>query len=463
MALQPLRLWLDRNIRKAVLGLGLTVVAFSFLFSFALELSGKMKSARETADDFLNRQTKSLQFFDYIRVNEEMASVFSRSPIVYVRLVDSEGDTIGAWTKTVWEKSLSGGAKDFADFSLSWLQDGPALIEKLEHPLVPGTLLIMALPLGRLIAFGVVQALALAIVLSALCWVFLRKVDRSIGLISRDIEDFIEEMGAQQNLDSAEKRMQVSNFLESQKMKTGFRDLMARLSESERARLDFEKSRALSELAVHVAHDIRSPLSALKLALSATSKTTAKDVTAAELMSTAINRIEGIAANLLSSRRGEVQESYSDVLIFDVANSIRKIQTEVAALFAANKLNFKVELTALGPFAMPIESVAFERLATNLLTNAAEASRLNGEILIHLRQIEDFLELEIVDRGVGIDPIILEGLQRGESRTTKAGGNGLGFIAAKRTVEAALGSLSIESRLNFGTKLIIRLPLARNS
>jgi len=97
----------------------------------------------------------------------------------------------------------------------------------------------------------------------------------------------------------------------------------------------------------------------------------------------------------------------------------------------------------------------------NLLTNACDASRPGDEIEVRSARDGDFLRVEVVDRGSGIDsehlPRVLDPFF-----TTKdpGAGTGLGLPLAYSIVQDHGGTLVIESEAGYGTRVIVRLPLA---
>jgi signal transduction histidine kinase len=96
----------------------------------------------------------------------------------------------------------------------------------------------------------------------------------------------------------------------------------------------------------------------------------------------------------------------------------------------------------------------------NLLTNACDASHPGEEIEVRSARDGNFLRVEIVDRGSGIDaehlPRVLEPFF-----TTKdpGAGTGLGLPLAYSIVQDHGGTLTVESEPGYGTRVIVRLPL----
>jgi two-component system sensor histidine kinase KdpD len=99
----------------------------------------------------------------------------------------------------------------------------------------------------------------------------------------------------------------------------------------------------------------------------------------------------------------------------------------------------------------------------NLLTNAATHGAGSEPTEVVVRECGAFLEIQVLDRGPGIDPAETERLFRPFYRSLRAGGvtgAGLGLAAARRLVRAMGGELIAEAREGGGAAFTIRLAIA---
>jgi two-component system, NtrC family, sensor kinase len=102
---------------------------------------------------------------------------------------------------------------------------------------------------------------------------------------------------------------------------------------------------------------------------------------------------------------------------------------------------------------------AIQQVLANLVANAVDAMPGGGTLRIQTRADAEAVELAVEDTGAGIPPEHLPHIFEA-FYTTKPGirGVGLGLFVSEGIVRGHRGELRVESRLNEGTRFIIRLP-----
>lgn len=212
------------------------------------------------------------------------------------------------------------------------------------------------------------------------------------------------------------------------------------------------KQAALGDLAVQVAHDIRSPLTALSVVNEDLSELPeSKRV----LVQTAVTRIRDIADKLKPSEMEKaavypVAPMVENLLVEKRLQLKTKPSIQIDSAFAEDAPNFLAK----------IQPSEFKTILSNLINNAVEAIPDEGEILIGLKEMNGAIALEVMDSGRGISTEIQEKLFRKGATFGKEGGSGLGLFHAREKLAKWGGKISLESAIGRGTRVSIYLPLA---
>ncbi len=100
-------------------------------------------------------------------------------------------------------------------------------------------------------------------------------------------------------------------------------------------------------------------------------------------------------------------------------------------------------------------------IITNLVTNAVKYNRENSPIEIDIEDLGEYVEIKVLDNGIGIGEKDMEHLfdpfHRGEN-IGLISGTGLGLTIVKKAVDILNGSIEINSCPNSGTEVILKLP-----
>jgi len=222
-----------------------------------------------------------------------------------------------------------------------------------------------------------------------------------------------------------------------------------------------EKDAAWREMARQVAHDLKNPLTPIKLSLDLLERARRDNSPQAG----------AILESTLSMMRRQVEnlrEVATDFYEFTGGRKPRiepvelaEVIDEVYALNAAWAGELGVALVRDGGGRALADRGKLRRVLENLVSNALQATRgTGGRVEARIAKRGEQLELEIVDEGSGIAP---------EARAhlfepyfpTRSQGTGLGLAIARRIVEELGGSIELEPRASGpGTVARVRLPRA---
>lgn len=222
-----------------------------------------------------------------------------------------------------------------------------------------------------------------------------------------------------------------------------------------------------------VAHDIRSPLSALNMVIGSLNNIPEESK---QLLDNISQRINEIAQDVLDKNKTKSENSHPQMQpnAPAAAKSSPKEKTQVQSVIEALVAEKKAEHQHLpniiiksdcrgAESASPtIDAKEFKRLVSNLMNNAIEAlPNQTGSVIVSVRKYTDKIQIVISDTGRGIPQSVIsqvgeKGFSYGKENTKS--GSGLGVFHAKNVIEQAGGHFTISSLENEGTNVEIILP-----
>ncbi|MCB0419787.1 MAG: HAMP domain-containing histidine kinase [Bdellovibrionales bacterium] len=209
----------------------------------------------------------------------------------------------------------------------------------------------------------------------------------------------------------------------------------------------FYAKEEFTKLALKVAHDIKSPLGALKVLMQAATELPEEK---REFFKLASKRIEDIAEDLLAqSRNVELPKPVSlTPLINEVIaeKSLESGKLSICSIRVKGSTSSRVKIVEKD----------FKRLLSNIMNNAIEAKSNAIDVILCEK---DSVKVQIVDNGQGMKPRTLEKLFC-ERITTKEKGNGLGLLDSKSMLNSWGGDICIDSSYGQGTTVSIILPIS---
>lgn len=212
---------------------------------------------------------------------------------------------------------------------------------------------------------------------------------------------------------------------------------------------EIEASRAA--MLAGISHDIRTPLTKLRLAFAMPATLDSLD-TPALSAERFIDDIDAIVQQFIDFARGGDGE-------VSTPGDMNALIEQLAADFAGLGHPFELALEALPP--LSFRPVSMLRLIMNLMQNAT----LYGRVGLSVRSWRDgdFAYVAVEDRGPGIAehllPLIKQPFRRGPDADPQRSGSGLGLAIANRIAIQHEGSLELTRRKRGGLAATIRLPL----
>lgn len=218
-----------------------------------------------------------------------------------------------------------------------------------------------------------------------------------------------------------------------------------------------ERESAWREMARQIAHEIKNPLTPMKLNLQFMQRTLQKGD-----MEEVRQRFKDISSVLIEQidHMASIASAFSDFAKLQVANNewfdLSELLDGDARLFHENVTNMTCDIEP-GVFVYG-DREQVNRVIVNLLKNAEQSipEDREGHVLVQLKTALGKIILLVRDNGCGIPESIKDKISE-PNFTTKSGGTGLGLAMSYKIIESMGGTISFESEENVGTTFYVTL------
>ncbi len=220
-----------------------------------------------------------------------------------------------------------------------------------------------------------------------------------------------------------------------------------------------QRDAAWKEMAKQVAHEIKNPLTPIKLSIQHL-RHAYED--GREDFKTVLHRVSSTVLEQIDTLSRIASEFSNFARMPDRKLEILDIHAnlqDTISLFAQHKNIFFEPKFDSASSMLIADREELQRVFINIIKNAIQA--MNGSGTIGISTILDgkFIKITIADTGHGIPEEIKDHIFE-PNFSTKTDGMGLGLSIIKKTIDDISGTISIESTVGKGTKVIIRLPLS---
>ncbi len=212
------------------------------------------------------------------------------------------------------------------------------------------------------------------------------------------------------------------------------------------------------EVARNLAHEIKNPLTPIKLSTERLLKKWQKkapdlDRAIESATKTIIREVEGLQ-KLVSefSRFGRIPPPEKR------PTDIRKVVDEVLSLYDNVERNFVLKQNGPIPPTIELDPDQIKRALLNLIDNSIAATDREDTISVKLSSTDGYLTIEVSDTGTGISDEIKDKLFVPHF-STKREGTGLGLAIVHRIVSEHGGSIEVEDNQPKGTIFRLKIPL----
>ncbi len=255
-------------------------------------------------------------------------------------------------------------------------------------------------------------------------------------------------------------RLPVHSEDEVGRIATAFNAMTASLSNTMRQLSQKEALAAVGEFATELSHEIRNPLTSIRLDLQRVEEL-AGDAAAVRgivpRLLRQIGRLDRAVTGALRVARG----GRPSIAAVNIAHVLQAAELVAQPEFTARGTSLVVERLPGQAIELVGDAEALEQVFINLLINAAHALQPNGVARVRVEREHESIVVTVADEGAGMSEQQLNNL-RLPFRSTKRDGTGLGLKIARRIVEAHQGRMDVQSVLGGGTTVKVILPGPRS-
>ncbi len=244
-------------------------------------------------------------------------------------------------------------------------------------------------------------------------------------------------------------------------LQTSLVEKQSELTQTKTLILDLEEERIkanqFANLVTMVRHDLKGPLSALKITAGGIQGLKEES----DSLKQTIVSIEKIISDLDQKKKTTDAVSLKG-LTFEIAEVVIQAAVDEKSGVLSSKNGIQIEFEYNTGTLSPVmcEPNHLRRMINNLLQNAIEASPKGARVKVGVRQENGSVLVEIADQGNGIAPEFLPRLFEQGATFGKANGTGQGLAFVKSKAESFGGEIRVAESSNTGTVFQLKIPLA---
>ncbi|MFI3156430.1 MAG: response regulator [Methylococcaceae bacterium] len=221
-----------------------------------------------------------------------------------------------------------------------------------------------------------------------------------------------------------------------------------------------------SEFLANMSHELRTPLNSILILSKSLAENDEHNLSADQIESAGVISESGTQLltlindilDLSKIEAGKLELVKESFFLNEMAAYIKRVFLPQAEV---KNLSFAIELAADLPETIYTDRQRLTQVLSNLLTNAIKFTDA-GSVKVMISRIDDDLQIEVVDTGIGIPPDKLEHIfgafqQLDGSTSRKYGGSGLGLAISRNLTHLLGGEISVTSTIGQGSRFFIRL------
>jgi two-component system sporulation sensor kinase B len=217
--------------------------------------------------------------------------------------------------------------------------------------------------------------------------------------------------------------------------------------------VEAEKLELISELAASIAHEVRNPLTVAKGFLQLNRHDGFGKKEHIDLVLSELKQAEQVITNYLDFAKPQIyhQESINmSKFLREIVDLLNPYST-FRGITMIHSIEEHLEING--------DMARIRQTLVNIIKNAIEATQKSGVVEVNACYQKDYLQIEVIDTGIGISPEQIKKLGQ-PYYSTKTKGTGLGLMVTFQLVKAMSGEITYNSKVGVGTTVTILLPVS---
>jgi signal transduction histidine kinase len=244
-----------------------------------------------------------------------------------------------------------------------------------------------------------------------------------------------------------------------------FNEMRAELKKSINDRLRYEEE--TRELISNISHDLKTPLTAIKgyseAIIDGVADTPEKMERYMKTIYNKANDMDVLLNELSIASKIDCNTVPYNFVKINIEAYFRDCMDEIGSDLEQRNMDFAFFNYCDGTCIVMADPEQLKRVIMNIINNACKYSgnKGKGHVNIRLKEMENYVQVEIEDDGIGISakdlPNIFNRLYRADASRASSGGSGLGLSISKKIIEDHGGHIWASSKLNTGTTIYFTL------
>ncbi len=228
-------------------------------------------------------------------------------------------------------------------------------------------------------------------------------------------------------------------------------------------------SKAKSEFISVVTHELRLPMTAIKgysdlLMGGMTGPLNDQQKQFLQVVRRNIDRMQDLISDLSDINRIESGRMKFENEAFAILETIHEVRDSLQEAITGKNQLLTIDYSP-GTGKVYADPKRIGQVLTNLVSNAHKYTPPGGEITIQTKEVDEFVQIAVIDNGIGISDenqmkLFTQFFRAEDQAVREQNGWGLGLSIVKKIVEAQGGEISFVSELNRGSIFTFTVPLA---